>query len=184
MAGGWSRIAKRIRVPLGFAFAIFFLWLARPSLLFIGLSLLLVIPGLLLRAYASGYVKKNAELTMTGPYAYTRNPLYLGSMMIAFGFALASRSIWIALALAVLFAAIYIPVIQGEERFLRGAFAGFDDYAARVPRLLPRLSRAATPDNDGGGFSAALYRKHREYNALIGAVAIYTALALRLLFLR
>src|ERR1700742_2083327 len=136
MAGGWSRIARRIRVPLGFAFAVVFLWLARPSLVFMAFSLLLVVPGILLRAYASGYVKKNAELTMTGPYAYTRNPLYLGSMMIAFGFALASRSVCIAIALAVLFAAIYIPVIQGEERFLRGAFAGFDDYAARVPRLL------------------------------------------------
>src|ERR1700761_102265 len=99
MAASWGKVAKRIRVPLGFVFAAIFLWLARPSWLFIALSLLLVVPGVCLRAYASGYVKKNAELTMTGPYAYTRNPLYLGSMMIAFGFALASRSIWIAATL-------------------------------------------------------------------------------------
>src|ERR1700761_1448477 len=117
MAGGRNSIAKRMRVPLGLVVALVFLWLARPILLFMALSLLLVIPGIALRAYASGYVKKNAELTVTGPYAYTRNPLYLGSMLIAFGFALASRSIWIALALAVLFAIIYVPVIQGEERF-------------------------------------------------------------------
>ena len=184
MAGGWSRIAKRIRVPLGFAFAIFFLWMARPSLLLMALSLLLVVPGVCLRAYASGYVKKNAELTMTGPYAYTRNPLYLGSMLIAFGFALASRSIWIAIALAVLFAIIYVPVIKGEEAFLRSTFPEFDAYARRVPRLLPRLGRAAPQDDAGGGFSAALYKKHREYNALIGAALIYAALALRLYFLR
>src|ERR1700740_867815 len=119
MAGGWSKIAKRIRVPLGFAFALFFLWLARPNLLFMALSLLLVVPGVWLRAYASGYVKKNTELTVTGPYAFTRNPLYLGSMLIAFGFALASRSMWIVLALAALFAVIYIPVIRSEEAFLR-----------------------------------------------------------------
>jgi protein-S-isoprenylcysteine O-methyltransferase Ste14 len=184
MAGGWSRIARRIRVPLGFVFAAFFLWLARPSANFLALSLLLVVPGLWLRGYASGYVKKNAEVTMTGPYAFTRNPLYLGSMLIAFGFALASRSLWIAIALAVLFAVIYVPVIRSEEAFLRSKFAGYDAYAARVPRLIPRLRPATAEAGASGGFSAAFYRKHREYNALIGAAAIYAALILRLFFWR
>src|SRR5271168_4473874 len=132
----WSKIARRIRVPAGFLFAAFYLWRARPSAFSLALSLLLVIPGLLLRAYASGYVKKNAELTMTGPYAYTRNPLYLGSMMMAFGFAAASKSIVIVLLLAALFALIYIPVIRSEEVFLRSKFADFDIYAASVPRLM------------------------------------------------
>jgi protein-S-isoprenylcysteine O-methyltransferase Ste14 len=180
MASGWSGIAKRIRVPLGFVFAGFFLWLARPSVEFLALSLLLVIPGLWLRGYASGYVKKNAEITMTGPYAYTRNPLYLGSMLIAFGFAVAARSVWIAIALAVLFAVIYIPVIRSEEAFLRTKFAGYDAYAARVPRLLPRLRPEVTRDGESGGFSSGLYRKHREYNALIGSAAIYAALVLKM----
>ena len=179
---GWSTIARRIRVPLGFVFAALYLWLARPTFIFMALSLILVIPGLWLRAYASGYVKKNAELTMTGPYAFTRNPLYLGSMLIAFGFALASRSIWIAVALAVLFAVIYIPVIRSEEAFLRSRFDSFDAYAARVPRLLPRLVPASDGPGERGSFSADLYKKHREYNALIGAAAIYAALALRIYF--
>ena len=180
MAGGWGRIARRIRVPLGFVFAVFFVWLARPSARFLALSLLLVVPGLWLRGYASGYVKKNAEVTMTGPYAYTRNPLYLGSMLIAFGFALAARSVWIAVALAALFALIYVPVIRSEEAFLRTKFAGYDAYAARVPRLIPRLRRASMGATEGGGFSSGLYRKHREYNALIGSVAIYAALILKM----
>ena len=184
MAVTWSRIARRIRVPLGFAFAAVYLWLARPTALFMALSLVLVIPGIWLRAYASGYVKKNTELTVTGPYAYTRNPLYLGTMLIAFGFALASRSIWIALTLIALFAVIYVPVIRSEEAFLRSKFAGFDDYAARVPRLLPRLTPATTDVRESGSFSPELYKKHREYNALIGAVAIYAALALRIYFWR
>ncbi|MGC2498934.1 MAG: methyltransferase, partial [Acidobacteriaceae bacterium] len=94
-------------MPLGFVFAVFYFWLARPSWIFLGVSLILVVPGLLLRGYASGYVKKNAELTVTGPYAYTRNPLYLGSMLIAAGFAVAAQSIWIAVVLVVLFLAIY-----------------------------------------------------------------------------
>ena len=95
-------------------------------------------PGLLLRAYASGYVEKNDVLTVTGPYAYTRNPLYLGSMMIAFGFAAASRSLWVVILLALLFVAIYLPTIFSEEDFLRSTFPQFDAYAQRVPRLLPR----------------------------------------------
>jgi protein-S-isoprenylcysteine O-methyltransferase Ste14 len=184
MASGWGKVAKRIRVPLGFVFAALYLWLARPTLLFMALSLALVVPGVLLRAYASGYVKKNRELTVTGPYAYTRNPLYLGSILIAFGFALAARNPWIAIALAALFAVIYIPVIRGEEEFLRSTFPEFDAYVGRVPRILPRLTPAKAPNAVPGEFSSALYRKHREYNALMGAAAIYAALALRLYFLR
>ena len=179
----WQKIARRIRVPLGFVFAGVFLWLARPTGKTMLLSLLLVVPGVWLRAYAAGYVRKNAELTRTGPYAYTRNPLYLGSMMIAFGFAAAAGS-WVLLVMLVaLFSAIYIPTIQGEEGYLREHFAGFDEYAAKVPRLLPRLTAAEFPANEnasGGRFSAGQWRHHREYNALMGAGAIYLALAVRL----
>jgi protein-S-isoprenylcysteine O-methyltransferase Ste14 len=170
-------------VPLGFVFAGVFLWLARPTGKTMLLSLLLVVPGVWLRAYAAGYVRKNAELTRTGPYAYTRNPLYLGSMMIAFGFAVAAGSWNILIALAVLFAAIYLPTIQGEEGYLRERFAGFDEYAAKVPRLLPRLTPAEFPANEnasGGRFSWQQWRHHREYNAFMGAGAIYLALAVRL----
>ncbi|WP_260703903.1 methyltransferase family protein [Edaphobacter flagellatus] len=177
----WQRIARRIRVPLGFLFAVVFLWLAQPTWRTMALSLLLVAPGLWLRGYAAGYVKKNAELTRTGPYAYTRNPLYLGSMMIAFGFAWASGSWVIFVALAVLFLAIYLPTIRSEEAYLREHFAGFDAYAAAVPRLLPRLT-AAKSDLPPGRFSQERYMHHREYNALMGAIAIYGALAARLVF--
>jgi protein-S-isoprenylcysteine O-methyltransferase Ste14 len=176
----WNRIARRIRVPLGFAFAALFLWLARPTPLFLALSLLLVAPGLLLRGFASGYVKKNAELTTTGPYAHTRNPLYLGSILIAVGFAFAARSFWIAVVLIALFLAIYLPVIRSEEQYLRSVFPDFDTYAAQVPRLVPRLMPARQPHAERGAFSSALYRKHREYNALIGAASMYAALILKL----
>jgi hypothetical protein len=167
---------------MGFVFAVVFLALARPSGRTLAASLLLVLPGLWLRGYASGYVRKNAELTVTGPYAHTRNPLYLGSMLIAFGFAAAAGSWVIVGALAVLFAAIYLPTIRGEEAHLRAHFAGFEAYARAVPRLLPRLTgaRLEGAGGEGGEFSTALYRKHREYNSLIGAGAIYLALALRL----
>jgi protein-S-isoprenylcysteine O-methyltransferase Ste14 len=180
----WHRIARRVRVPLGFVLAALFLWLARPTPLFLALSVLLVVPGLLLRAFASGYVKKNAELTTTGPYAYTRNPLYLGSILMAVGFALAARSLWIALVLVALFLAIYLPVIRAEEQYLRSVFPGFDAYAAEVPRFVPRLRPARQGHAEPGAFSAGLYRKHREYNALIGAGSMYAALILKLVVLQ
>jgi protein-S-isoprenylcysteine O-methyltransferase Ste14 len=169
---------------MGFVFAAVFLWLARPSWQTMALSLVLVAPGLWLRAYASGYVKKNAELAVTGPYAHTRNPLYLGSMLIAFGFAAAAWNVWILLTLAGLFAAIYIPTILSEEAYLREHFAGFAAYSSAVPRLLPRLTAARVGGGAAeaqGSFSSALYLRHREYNSLIGAGAIYLALAVKLL---
>jgi Phospholipid methyltransferase len=168
---------------MGFVFAAVFLWRAQPSQRTMALSLLLVVPGLWLRGYASGYVKKNAELATTGPYAHTRNPLYLGSMLIAFGFAAAAASWLVLITLAGLFAAIYIPTILGEETYLREHFPNFDAYAHQVPRLLPRITPArlaGAESPDRGTFSPALYRKHREYNALMGAGAIYVALVLKL----
>lgn len=167
---------------MGFAFAAVFLWLARPSWATMAASLALVLPGLWLRAYASGYVKKNAELTVTGPYAHTRNPLYLGSMLIAFGFAAAAARWEILAALTALFAAIYIPTIQSEEAYLREHFPGFDTYARAVPRLLPRLTPGIAAGGERGSFSRELYLRHREYNSAMGAAAIYLALAVRLLF--
>jgi hypothetical protein len=169
-------------VPVGFGFAAVFLWLARPTWLTLLLSLLLVGPGIWLRGYAAGYVRKNAELTRTGPYGHTRNPLYLGSMMVAFGFAGAAGSWVILVVLATLFAAIYWPTIRGEETYLRERFAGFDEYARQVPRLLPRWS-AAKSDDAGGKFSSKLYLHHREYNASMGAVAIYAALVIKLVLI-
>lgn len=177
----WQRIARRVRVPLGFATAIVFFVFARPEPRLMAGSLLAVVPGLWLRGYAAGYVKKNAELTRTGPYAYTRNPLYLGSMLIAFGFAVAAGRVWLGVLLVGLFLAIYWPVILSEEAFLRSTFAGFDEYASAVPRLLPRLTpaRFAADGTGAGRFSPERYRHHREYNALMGAVALYAALGLR-----
>lgn len=173
----WSRVARRIRVPLGFALAALFLWLAKPNWKWMCASLLLVVPGILLRAAAAGHVKKNRELTTTGPYAYTRNPLYLGSILIGVGFAVAAHSIWLAAALLAMFLLIYLPVIRSEEEFLRTTFPGFDAYMEQVPRLLPRIRPISSTR---GEFSMELYRKHREYNAVIGSAALYAALVLKL----
>jgi protein-S-isoprenylcysteine O-methyltransferase Ste14 len=179
----WQRIARRIRVPLGFLTATLYLFeLLRhaPHPAAVAWSLALVLPGLWLRAYASGYVKKNRELTVTGPYAYTRNPLYLGSMLIAAGFALALLSWPVAVVLALGFAVIYVPVIASEERFLHATFPGFGGYCQQVPRLIPRLTPARPPSGQSstGSFSLSLYLQHREYNAGIGVLLLYLSLLL------
>lgn len=175
--GNWSRVARRARVPLGFVLAFLYVWLARPTWLSIACGTLVAIPGILLRAVASGHVKKNEELTTSGPYAYTRNPLYLGSLIMAVGFALASRSLWVLGLMLLMFFLIYLPVIQSEERYLRTKFSNFEEYAANVPRLLPRLSPFG---GTTGSFSRALYRQHREYNAILGTAAVMAALVAKL----
>jgi hypothetical protein len=185
----WQRMARRIRVPLGFATAalyLFELWRRAPRPAAIAWSLALVLPGLWLRGYAAGYVKKNRELTQTGPYAHTRNPLYLGSILIAAGFAVALLSWPVAMGLTFMFLIIYIPVIASEEEFLRATFPDFDAYCRRVPRLIPRINPGNPPASGAvtevpsGNFSFALYLRHREYNAAMGAALLY----LSLLFLR
>lgn len=173
----WARVARRIRVPLGFAFAALYLWLAHPTIRSLLLGAGLVALGLALRALASGHVQKNELLTTTGPYAYTRNPLYLGSLILAVGFAIAARSLWVGLILVILFLAIYLPVIRSEEQYLAQRFPEFADYAARVPRLLPRIS---TLSDSSSAFSWALYWKHREYNATLGSLVIMAALVAKL----
>lgn len=145
------------------------------------IGLALIIPGLAIRALASGHVQKNEQLTTTGPYAYTRNPLYLGSLILAAGFAIAARRWWIGAVLVLLFLAIYLPVIRGEETFLRGRFSEYAEYARQVPRLLPRLSSLGS---ERGTFSWDLYWKHREYNATLGAMAMMAALTAKLLWSR
>ena len=181
----YSRIARRIRVPLGFVFAVLYFWLARPTWRFLALGAIVIVPGLLIRALASGHVRKNEALATSGPYAYTRNPLYLGSLLIGVGFAVAARSWWVGVALLVMFFAIYLPVIRDEEVFLRQKFPEFEEYARRVPRMFPRPTRAARASSEGStGFSMDLYLKHREYNALLGALGMMAALLIKEIFLR
>jgi protein-S-isoprenylcysteine O-methyltransferase Ste14 len=177
----WRKIARRIRVPLGFAFTALYFWLAKPTAASMLIGSTLIIPGLAIRARASGHLQKNEKLATSGPYAYTRNPLYLGSLTLAVGFAISARNWWIAAGLILIFLAIYLPVIRGEEEFLKEQFPGFEEYARQVPRLFPRLSSFGS---GSGTFSWDLYWQHREYNAALGAVAMMTALAAKLLWNR
>jgi protein-S-isoprenylcysteine O-methyltransferase Ste14 len=175
----WSRVARRIRVPTGFVFTLAYFWLARPTAKSIVIGTVIAAVGLFIRTVASGHVQKNEQLTMSGPYAYLRNPLYFGSIVLAAGLAIAARSWWIALCLLVMFLAIYLPVIWSEESFLRARFPEFEEYSRYVPRLVPRF----TPfGNAKGTFSWTLYWKHREYNAVLGTALMLLLLTAKLIW--
>lgn len=178
----YSRIATRLRVPLGFLFALAYIWFAHPLWASVLAGCAFILAGLGIRAAASGHIRKNAQLTTTGPYAYTRNPLYLGSVMMAAGFIVAARDWWIAAGACVMFLAIYLPVTLAEEKYLRSAFPQYAEYATEVPRFLPRPTPYRAAGEAGlPQFSRELYMRHREYNAALGSAVMLAALILKLI---
>ncbi len=162
-----DRVA-RARVPAGFLTAAACLWLAQPSWRSLATGLPLMLAGLALRAWAAGHLAKNERLATSGPYAYLRNPLYLGSALLAAGVAVAARRTLVPLLLAALFVLVYLPVIELEEQHLRRLFPGYEEYARRTPRLLPRPRGRNGPKER---FSWKLYMRNREHHALLGWLA-------------
>ncbi len=170
----------RWRVRTGYLVGIAAFWFARPrmSWLFSGAGIAVV--GLLVRGYAAGYLRKHKQLATSGPYAHTRNPLYLGSMLLAAGFCVASHS-WISTGILAVYLLVFYPIVirreQTELELLYGA--AFVEYASRVPAFWPRFSPATSGEEK---FSLALYRQNREYEAAIGlAVAMLILWALMVL---
>ena len=165
----WAQVASRWRVRLGYALAIVVLWLARPTPRSIVCGALVGIVGLFVRAYAAGYLYKQQVLTTSGPYAYTRNPLYLGSAVLALGAVIAMRSWLSAILLVAYFAAVYSTVMKREEQELRlQHYSAFDQYARAVPLFLPRWTPVVLSSDTPATFSFTQYKKNREYRAAVG----------------
>ncbi len=160
-----DRVAK-LRVPGGFVLVAAFLWLSAPSSESLAMGLPVSILGLALRAWAAGHLEKNTTLADGGPYAYVRNPLYIGTLLTAFGLVIASRRWELGVLFAIVFLLIYLPVVELEEQHLRKLFPAYDDYARRVPKLFPRFS-GTSPKR----FRWSVYRKNQEYQALLGFLA-------------
>jgi protein-S-isoprenylcysteine O-methyltransferase Ste14 len=176
------QLAQRIRVPAGLVLAPLLIIAAKPSLRVLAIGAVVAVIGLMVRAWASGYLKKNMELTMTGPYAYTRNPLYLGTFIMGGGIALASGAWWFVALYAVLYLLIYVPVMFAEAETLSQLFpAEYDDYSRRVPLFVPRVTAYRSPtSNQAKGerrFAWPQYLKHREYRAAFGVVIVFAILA-------
>jgi protein-S-isoprenylcysteine O-methyltransferase Ste14 len=156
---------------VGYPVGIAAFWFAKPQLKWLLCGVGIAILGLLLRGYAAGHLRKHKQLATSGPYAFTRNPLYLGSVFLAAGFSVASHSLISALLLAAYLAIFYPVVIRREQAELKTLYgAAFVEYASQVPAFWPRLSPAMVST---GRFSWPLYRQNREYEASIGlAVAM------------
>jgi protein-S-isoprenylcysteine O-methyltransferase Ste14 len=171
-------VLQRLRVPLGFVTAILFVVFSRPSWRALMIGLPIALCGALVRAWASGHLRKNAELAMSGPYAHTRNPLYLGSFLMAVGCAVAGGNWWLGALVVGFFLAVYVPVMRAEAAHMHHLFPqDYAEYARCVPLFLPRL----TPYRRGEprGFDASLYLRYREYRALVGLVVVMAVLVLK-----
>jgi protein-S-isoprenylcysteine O-methyltransferase Ste14 len=166
---------QRWRVPLGFLATPIFVLLAKPQAWTLAAGGAIALAGLALRAWASGHLRKNDALATTGPYAYTRNPLYLGSFLIGVGFTIAAGRWELAVLFAVLFLGIYVPVMRVESQTLEQLFGHkYRRYAQAVPMFVPRLTRF-----DGvakAEFDVGLYKRYREYQAALGFAAAFAIL--------
>ena len=177
MANNYAAWAARWRVPLGFAFVVAYVIFSRPTLPSLIGGGVVAFFGLALRALAAGQIEKGQKLATAGPFAYTRNPLYLGSFFLGAGFVIASRSAALAAVFVILFVSVYVPVMRSEEKFLRQKFGqAFDQYARAVPLFFPLPGRSL---RSKGRFRWTVYRANREYQATLGYLAAITFLAVR-----
>ena len=170
----YADVVQRLRVPLGFVLVALFAWGSQPARVSLTLGLPVAVAGLAIRAWAAGHLAKNESLSTSGPYARVRNPLYVGTLLVAMGLALAARELTLAVVFAAVFVLVYIPAMELEEQHLRKLFPEYETYAARVPMLVPggRAIASSLPLPDGRGsegrFRWALYWRNQEYQALAG----------------
>jgi protein-S-isoprenylcysteine O-methyltransferase Ste14 len=162
----YADAVARLRVPSGFLIVVVFALLSHPTPASLAAGLPISLLGLALRAWAAGCLAKNRQLATGGPYAYTRNPLYIGTLLVAAGLVVAARNVWLGVLFAAVFLFVYLPVIQLEEQHLRRLFPEYSTYADHVPALLPRL----TPyrEKTSNPFRGSLYLTNQEYQAAIG----------------
>lgn len=165
----YADTVARLRVPSGFLMVAVFAWFSHPTAGSLMAGLPVSVLGLALRAWAAGCLAKNLVLATGGPYAYTRNPLYLGTILVAAGLVMAARSAGLGLLFAAVFLLVYLPVIQNEEQHLRNLFPEYAGYAAQVPALWPRLTPFA--HKNPNPFRMAQYLRNQEYNAGLGFTA-------------
>jgi protein-S-isoprenylcysteine O-methyltransferase Ste14 len=171
-------LIQRLRVPFGFVTAILFVIFSQPTWRSLLIGAPIALGGALIRAWASGHLRKNAELAVSGPYAFTRNPLYFGSFVMVIGCAISGATPWLGLLLIAFFLIIYWPVMQAEAEYMRRLFAdAYSEWAAEAPLFIPRL----TPYRNGQTqrFDLRQYLHHREYRALIGLAIVVGVLALK-----
>lgn len=177
-----SIFSQKIRVPLGFMFAVVFLVFSQPQPIYIITGLFIAFCGLFLRLWSAGHLRKHRQLTISGPYCFTRNPLYLGSFLMGIGFSVASAVFWMPVLFLVLFLAVYIPVMKREEAELIQAYGQkYREYLEEVPIFFPALRSVSKPTETDFLFQQLIDNK--EYNSVIGFIFIAGILFIKLIWL-
>lgn len=155
---------SRLRVAAGYVVGFVVLWLARPTLRSVLIGLVVALIGEAIRLWASGHIDKTQVLATGGPYAHSRNPLYVGSLVMALGVALAASSPWAIVAVVLYVIAFYPSLIAAEARYLRAKFGPtYDAWAAEVPVFAPRPFPAGPRLTQ---FSWDRVRRNREWRTL------------------
>jgi hypothetical protein len=173
-AGAPRRLTMRLarwRVPVGYALALVAFWLAEPTLRSLAIGGMVAAAGEALRIWAAGHLEKGREVTTSGPYAFTRHPLYAGSSLMGAGFAIASNNAIVATMVALYLVVTIAAAVRAEEAHLTDKFGG------RYPAY-----RQGTAAAEARRFSLARATRNREYRALAGAVATFALLAVKLYF--
>ncbi|MGE5362301.1 MAG: methyltransferase family protein [Bacteroidales bacterium] len=163
-----TRRLARLRVPLGFAFGVFVFLLARPTRTTLAWGLGVAAIGEAIRLWAAGHVEKGREVTSSGPYRWTRHPLYVGSIVIGVGLAIVCNSSVVAAIVLTYLALTLTAAVRTEEAWLRATFgAQYDAYCAgRTVQRRFSMARAM--------------RRNREYRTLGGLLLAALLLALKI----
>ena len=179
--GSVARLITRYRVTINWLFGLVYLIFARPTYTSLLAAALVVGCGEGLRVWASGYIRKSTRLATSGPYAFARHPLYLGSFIIGLGFCLGGRSWWLTGAFILLFPLIYGTTMKAEERRLRELFPDeYPAYAREVPSFFPLGKRYK---GSGGGFKWKRFLENREHKTLAGVGAVFALLLLKIVLM-
>jgi protein-S-isoprenylcysteine O-methyltransferase Ste14 len=174
-------ILNRLRVRVGLFLAVAVVLLARSTWTSILLGVLISFFGLAIRAWASGHLRKEKTLAISGPYRYSRNPLYVGNFLLGIGIVVGARSWWLLGIFIIYYGIFYPPIIRRERDRMRELFPQqYEEYGKRVPLFFPSI-RKQLPAK--GKFSRSLYMQNKEYRALQGTVLIWLILAAKLFIL-
>jgi len=164
----WKKLAQKTRVPAGTILGIIFLLLMHPSARSLWIGGAIAAVGALIRLWAAGHIDKGKVLTQGGPYAFTRNPLYLGSFFMALGIIIAGQGYWLLLAFGVFFVAFYYPVMRAEEQeLLNGYGESFVQYSARVPMFFPGFPKTGPAPST---FLWSRVIRNREHHTIAGLI--------------
>ena len=175
---------RKLRLRSAWLLILPFFYFASPTPGLMAAGVTLSALGLVVRAWAAGTIRKGRVLTTGGPYAYTRNPLYLGSLFLGFGVVVAGAVVWFAALFAGFYALMYGATMRQERRSLEDHFGdSYREYTESVPALVPRLTPYRGPTQGETSFSVDRYLRNKEWEALLGSAVGFGLLAAKMIWL-